>query len=140
LLITCAPFIGNGLSYFVGTTQHCGLRGDVPDFRKSVRSITLHPLAEFLYWRMNWHTEHHMYAGVPCYNLKKLSKEIAQDMPEPRTLRGAWKEMRQTWHQQQTDPSYQFDTPLPATANTVRTDTSDDLESSIGELAPEGLK
>jgi fatty acid desaturase len=140
LLTTCATFIGNWCAYFVGTTQHCGLRGDVPDFRKSVRSITLNPLAEFLYWRMNWHTEHHMYAGVPCYNLQKLSKEIAQDMPEPRTLRGAWKEMRQTWHQQQTDPSYQFDTPLPATANTVRTDTSDDLESSIGELAPEGLR
>ncbi len=111
LLITCAPFIGNGLSYFVGMTQHCGLRGDVPDFRKCVRSITLNPLAEFLYWRMNWHTEHHMYAGVPCYNLKKLYKEIAKDMPEPRTLRGAWKEMRQTWHQQQIDPNYQFDTP-----------------------------
>jgi len=140
LLLTCATFIGNWLSYFVGTTQHCGLRGDVPDFRKCVRSITLNPLAEFLYWRMNWHTEHHMYAGVPCYNLKKLYKEIAQDMPHPRTLRGAWKEMRQTWQQQQTDPNYQFDTPLPKTANVTRTDTPDELESSIGELAPEGLK
>ena len=81
-----------------------------------------------------------MYAGVPCYNLKKLFREIEPDMPEPRTLRGAWKEMRETWQQQQTDPSYQFDTPLPATANVVRTGTPDDLESSIGELAPEGLK
>ncbi|MBT3602910.1 MAG: fatty acid desaturase [Candidatus Latescibacteria bacterium] len=140
LLITCAPFIGNWYSYFVGTTQHCGLRSDVPDFRKCVRSITLNPLGTFLYWRMNWHTEHHMYAGVPCYNLKKLFREIEPDMPEPRTLRGAWKEMRETWQQQQTDPSYQFDTPLPATANVVRTGTPDDLESSIGELAPEGLK
>lgn len=140
LLITCATFIANWNAYFVGITQHCGLRDNVPDFRKCVRSITINPLTEFLYWRMNWHTEHHMYAGVPCYNLRKLAKEIAPDMPAPRTLRGAWREMREIWHKQQTDPTYQFDTPLPATANTVHTDTTDDLESSIGELAPEGLK
>ena len=55
----------------------------VPDFRKSVRSMTLIPILEFLYWRMNWHLEHHMYAGVPCYNLKKLYHEVEHDMPEP---------------------------------------------------------
>ena len=81
-----------------------------------------------------------MYAGVPCYNLKKLYREIAADVPEPRTLRGAWREMREIWLRQQIDPSYQFDTPLPATARCVRTDTPDELESSIGELAPEGLR
>ena len=140
LIITAAPFIANWLSYFVGLTQHCGLRENVPDFRLSVRSIKLNPVAEFLYWRMNWHIEHHMYAGVPCYNLKKLYHEIADDMPEPRTLVGAWQEMREVWRRQQTDPSYQFDTPLPPTAKSVRTDRPDALESSIGELAPEGLR
>ena len=30
---------------------------------------------------MNWHIEHHMYAGVPCYNLGKLYEEIKDDMP-----------------------------------------------------------
>ena len=140
LLITCASFIGKWGAYFVDLTQHCGLRDTVPDFRKCVRSITLNPLAEFLYWRMNWHTEHHMYAGVPCYNLKKLSREIALDMPEPRSLLGAWKEMRQIYHQQKTDPGYQFDTPLPSTARSIRTEKPDGMESSIGELAPEGLR
>ncbi|MBV7333501.1 fatty acid desaturase [Chloroflexi bacterium TSY] len=139
-IFTFFPFIANWLSYFVGLTQHCGLQDNVPDFRKSVRSMTLNPLAEFLYWRMNWHIEHHMYAGVPCYNLKKLYKEIAWDMPEPRTLWSAWQEMLETWRRQQTDPDYQFDTPLPPTAKSVRTDTPDALESSIGELAPEGLR
>ena len=140
LIFTVFPFIANWLSYLVGTTQHCGLRDNVPDFRQCVRSITINPFTSFLYWRMNWHTEHHMYAGVPCYNLKKLAKEIAHDMPTPRTLGGAWKEMREIWKQQQIDPSYQFETPLPDTAQNVRTDTPDELESSIGELAPEGLK
>ena len=140
LLVTFFPFIGNWGVYFVGLTQHCGLRDNDPDFRKCTRSMTLNPLAEFLYWRMNWHIEHHMYAGVPCYNLKKLYREIAEDMPKPRTLLGSWQEMREIWRQQQTDPSYQFDTPLPATARRVRTDTPDELESSIGELAPKGLR
>ena len=135
-----APFIGNWAAYFVGLTQHCGLREDTTDFRKCVRSVTVNPLWEFLYWRMNWHIEHHMYAGVPCYNLKKLYHEIANDMPEPRTLREAWQEMRETWKRQQTEPDYYFDTPLPQTAKTIREDTPDELEASIGELAPEGLR
>ena len=140
LILTFFPFIANWLAYFVGLTQHCGLRENTPDFRKSVRSITLNPLAEFLYWRMNWHIEHHMYAGVPCYNLKTLHREVAHDMPAPRTLRGAWQEMLDTWRRQQSDPDYQFDTPLPPTAKNVRGDTPDQLESSIGDLAPEGLR
>ena len=81
-----------------------------------------------------------MYAGVPCYNLKKLCREIAEDMPAPRTLRGAWREMRETWRRQQTDQDYQFDTPLPAAAQGIRAGAPDELESSIGELAPEGLR
>ena len=139
-LLTLFSFIANWGSYFVSLPQHCGLMDKVPDFRKCVRSMTLIPILEFLYWRMNWHLEHHMYAGVPCYNLKKLYQEVAHDMPEPRTLRSAWREMLDTWNRQQTDPDYQYDTPLPATAQRVREDESTSLESSIGDLAPKGLK
>ena len=140
LIITVSPFIGNWGAYFVGLTQHCGLNEKDHDFRKCVRSITINPVAEFLYWRMNWHIEHHMYAGVPCYNLKKLYLEIADEMPTPRTLFGAWQEMRETWHRQKTDPDYFFDTPLPQNAKQIRTGTPNELEDSIGELAPNGLK
>ena len=140
LIFSVAVFIANWLSYFVGLTQHCGLRDNSPDFRKNTRSLKLNPLASFLYWRMNWHIEHHMYAGVPCYNLKKLYLEIADDMPKPRTLFEAWREMRQTWKRQKIDPDYQFDTPLPPTAKAERKGMPDELERSIGELAPEGLK
>ena len=67
------PFVfGNVWRYFIGVPMHCGLRDNVPDFRKCVRSIRLDPLSSFVYWRMNWHMEHHMYAGVPCYNLRRL--------------------------------------------------------------------
>ncbi|MCY4023767.1 MAG: fatty acid desaturase [Anaerolineaceae bacterium] len=140
LIFSVAPFIANWLHYFVGMTQHCGLMENVPDFRKSVRSMRLNPLFSFLYWRMEWHTEHHMYAGVPCYNLGRLYEAIADDMPEPRSLIGAWREMRMIWRKQRGDPDYQFDTPLPATARSVRRDAPDELESSIGDLAPAGLR
>ena len=140
LLISCFAFTANWLRYFTGMTQHCGLRDNVPDFRKSTRSITINPLVEFLYWHMNWHAEHHMYAAVPCYNLKRLAREVAKDMPEPRTLLGAWREMRETWKRQQTDPSYEFDTPVPQTEERTQTVTTDNLASSIGELAPDGLR
>ncbi len=146
LIFSLSVFVGNWLSYFVGLTQHCGLRNHSRDFRKNTRSVKLNPLFSFLYWRMNWHIEHHMYAGVPCYNLAALYNEIKDDMPVPRTLVGAWKEMRLAWQQQKREPEYEYDTPLPATANPEPVAEDDevraatDLERSIGELAPVGLQ
>ncbi|MCY4061873.1 MAG: fatty acid desaturase [Chloroflexi bacterium] len=141
LIFSTSAFTANWLGYFVGLPQHCGLRDHTSDFRKNTRSMKLNPLFDFLYWRMGWHIEHHMFAGVPCYNLEKVYKEVAHDMPEPRTLIGAWKEMRETWRRQTIDPDYQFDTPLPPTAKHAREDAPDDrLEGSIGELAPAGLQ
>jgi fatty acid desaturase len=138
-IFTFFSFIANWLSYVVSLPQHCGLYENVTDFRKSTRSIELPRFVEFLYWHMNWHTEHHMYAGVPCYNLRELHLEIKNDMPQPRTLIGAWKEMLDTWKLQQSDPNYQFDTPLPPTAKTERIRQAEAAESSIGDLAPKNL-
>lgn len=140
LILTFSSFIANWLAYFVALPQHCGLRENVSDFRKSTRTITLNPVAEFLYWHMNWHIEHHMYAGVPCYNLKKLHMEVREDMPAPRTLTSAWREMLEIWQRQQAEPEYQFDTPLPSTARTSRRRRQDKAENSIGDLAPKGLE
>ena len=145
VVLSLFPFIGNWWAHFVGLPMHAGLRDNVTDFRKCVRSITLDPFSEFMYWHMNWHTEHHMYAGVPCYNLSKLYREIADDMPKPRTLVEAWREMRATWKRQKSDTTYQFDTPLPPTANPGTTHAAahraqpDSFAQSIGELAPAGL-
>lgn len=139
LIVSVAPFIANWASYFVGLTQHCGLKDNDPDFRKNTRTIYLNPFLSFLYWHMNWHIEHHMFAGVPCYNLKKLHSCVADDMPNPRTLIGAWKEMRAIWRKQQNDPGYQFDTPVPSYINKNFKDSENPLESSIGDLAPKSL-
>jgi fatty acid desaturase len=136
LVITLSSFMANWASYFVGLTQHCGLQNNVPDFRKNTRTITLNPILSFLYWHMNWHIEHHMFAGVPCYNLKKLHEEIKLDMPEPRTLIGAWKEMVEIWRVQKFDQDYQLDTPIPDSRMKDKRVNADPLASSIGDLAP----
>ena len=133
LLVTFGMFTGNWLRYFVGLPMHAGLRDNVPDFRKCVRTINIDPLSTFLYWRMNYHTEHHMFAAVPCYNLRKLQKVIASDMPKPRTLFQAWREMRTTWKRQQKEPGYQYDTPLPDSSS-PGPEGSDSLSASLGDL------
>lgn len=137
-VLTLHSFTANWLRYIVGLPMHSGLRSNVPDFRKCVRSITLDPISEFLYWRMNWHLEHHMFAGIPCYNLKKLHQIVAEDMPKPRTLIGAWKEMLEIKRRQEIDPSYEYDTPVPLADSTKRKDPHS-IAESIGDLAPKAL-
>ncbi len=140
LIISIAPFTANWASYFVGLTQHCGLLDNVNDFRKNTRTIYLNPILSFLYWHMNWHIEHHMFAGVPCYNLKKLHMAVKEDMPAPRTLLGAWKEMREVWCKQQDDTNYQFNTTVPNSSKTTTEVSTEPLLSSIGDLAPKTLQ
>ncbi len=139
LIVSLHPFMGNWLRYFVGAPMHCGLRSDVSDFRKCVRTITLDPISEFLYWHMNWHLEHHMFAAVPCYNLKKLYEAVAEDMPKPRTLIGSWKEMLAVVKQQEADPAFEFDTPVPPQRTRKEKEQQLELEASIGDLAPTAI-
>ncbi len=140
LILTIPSYIANCGSYFLGMTQHCGLQNNVNDFRKNTRSIRLNPILAFLYWHMNWHIEHHMYAGVPCYNLSKLAEEVKKDMPAPRTLIGAWKEMRDIWRKQKADPNFEFDTPVPGHVTATLSSTENQLAAAIGDLAPKGLE
>ncbi len=139
VIVSLGAFVGNAWRYFVGLPMHAGLRDNIADFRKCTRTISLDPLSRFLYWHMNFHIEHHMYAATPCYNLGALAEELAWDMPKQRTLVGAWKEMRYTWKRQKTEPSYQFDTPVPNEAGTRPAgggikNTDDDAATSLGEL------
>ena len=139
IIFSLGPDIANWHAYFVGAPMHCGLRDDVPDFRKCVRSITLDPLSEFMYWRMNWHLEHHMYAGVPCYNLKKLHRAVERDMPAVRSFFGAWREMRDIWRRQQRESGYQFDTPVPSSPGDSTPEREPEA-ASVGDLAPKELR
>ena len=70
---------------------------------------------------MKWHTRHHIYVDVPCYNLRKFGSAIAADLPERTSVRMVLEEMDAPWRRQNTKPKYQYDTPPPTTATPLST-------------------
>ena len=113
-LVTLAPHYAGGLHHLCNGAQHIGLCDNAPDFRLCCRTIYLNPVFQFLYWHMNYHTEHHMYAAVPCYNLPKLHRLIKSDMPPcPNGLYETWKGIDAIIAKQKIDPKYQFVAELP---------------------------
>lgn len=121
ILVTLAPFYGGGLQYLCNNTQHAGLQDNVPDFRLCTRTFLTHPLLQFVYWHMNFHIEHHMYAAVPCYNLKKLHAAIKSDLPDcPVSLLAAWRDILAILKQQRIDPHYQYVAKLPARVVSIK--------------------
>jgi len=114
VLITLAPFYGQWLFLLCNSTQHIGLQDNVNDFRLCCRTFTLNPIVRFMYWQMNYHIEHHMYAAVPCYNLGKLHRAIKSDLPPcQHGLVATWKEIAAIQRKQEADPSYQYIPPIP---------------------------
>jgi fatty acid desaturase len=115
VLVTFAPFYATWLQVLVGFPQHTGLSPNVSDFRLCCRSIQLNPFFGFLYWQMQHHIEHHMYAAVPFHKLHELRKVIESDLPPaPRGLWATWKELLPVLRRQKTDPNYVFRAKLPA--------------------------
>ncbi len=95
VVVTLSPFYG-GYWYasLIGTHMHTAVEDNVGDWRKCCRSVKLDPFSSFLYWHMENHIEHHMFAAVPCYNLKRFSKYIHKNFAEsfPKPL-GFWKNL-----------------------------------------------
>ena len=122
VLITLAPFYGGWLLFLCNNTQHVGLMDNVPDFRICTRTFILNPFVRFLYWHMNFHIEHHMYAAVPCYKLSRLHEAIEVDLPPSSVgLVATWREIAAILAKQREDPSYQHlpDAPNPVLAQRV---------------------
>lgn len=114
VLTTLGPFYGGWLFFFCNNTQHAGLTDNVTDFRLCCRTVILSPFVRFLYWHMNYHTEHHMYAAVPCYKLGKLHALIKDDLQScPQGLVKTWRQIIAIQKRQKTDPEYQFTPELP---------------------------
>lgn len=136
ILLTVAPNVGNWWGFLIGGTMHAGLRDNVPDFRLCVRSVKLDPVSGYFRWNMHYHIEHHMFAAIPCYKLGKLYGEVASDMPQRRTIVEAWREILGSQRRQESDPSYQFDTPLPHPS--ANAPSQDPLGADIGDIRPKG--
>ena len=109
LLVTFAFPFARWLHVLCNQTQHAGLAESQPDFRLAARSIRLNPIVVYLYWHMNYHVEHHMYASVPCYNLPRLNRAIRHDLPEPSPgIVAAWREIFAILERQRRKPGYAF--------------------------------
>ena len=115
VLVTLAPFYGGCLQYACNNTQHAGLQDKVSDFRLCTRTFLTNPFLQFLYWHMNYHIEHHMFAGVPCYKLGRLHDLIKHDLPHcPDGLLTAWQEILPILGRQKREPEYQYVAQLPS--------------------------
>ena len=76
----------------------------------------------YLYWNMNYHTEHHMYASVPFYNLPKLRAAIVWDLQIPiKGLIPAIRHVLAVKKKQQIDPSFRYMPTFPETATAPKT-------------------
>ncbi len=114
VLLTLAPFYGGLIQSLCNNTQHSGMQDVNPDYRLCTRTVLLNPVLQFLYWHMNFHIEHHMYAAVPCYNLPKLHAAIRQDLPHtPNGLVESWKLIGTIMKRQAADPTYVYVPELP---------------------------
>lgn len=113
-LTTFARCFGQGLNFLLNDTQHVGLSDNVPDFRLCARTILVNPFFGFLYWQMQYHIEHHMYAAVPFYNLPRLHRLIRHQLPEPpRGIIATWRHISSILARQKLDPSYTYKPALP---------------------------
>jgi fatty acid desaturase len=72
----------------------------------------------FLYWNMNYHVEHHMYAGVPFYNLPRFHSVLEHDLPKQiDSYLSGIKHVLSVQQKQRSNPDYRFMPEFPDTAN-----------------------
>ena len=67
----------------------------------------------FIYWKMEYHIEHHMFPMVPSHQLPKLHELIKEHLPEPQSLLEAYKEIIPAVIKQAKDPNYHITVSVP---------------------------
>ena len=70
-------------------------------------------IPSFIYWKMEYHFEHHIFSMVPSYNLPKLYEEIKDQLPTPQGLIEAYKEIIPAVIKKSKDPSYYIPVKIP---------------------------
>ncbi|MEZ0296759.1 MAG: fatty acid desaturase [Candidatus Methylacidiphilales bacterium] len=126
IIISGSGIFGGWLNFLCNNTQHVGLQDNAADFRLCCRTFTLHPFVRFVYWQMNYHIEHHMYAAVPCYNLGKLHEMIRHDLPPtPHGLIAVWQEIIAILKRQEQEPGYQHIPQLPGGCKETATEATE---------------
>ncbi len=116
-LLVFGSFFASILANLCGAIQHTGLAESTPDWRLVCHTVKVGPLIGFLYWHMNYHAEHHMYAAVPFYRLAGFHQAISGGMQIPqKSFRAALGLLIQIKRKQKADPSYIHVPQFPPTA------------------------
>ena len=113
ILLFLVPKFFATLNIVWGITQHHGLPENVKDHRLSTRSVRLNPIFSFIYWKMEYHIEHHMFPTIPSYNLPKLHELIKHELPKPLTLWQAYKQIIPAVIRKRKDPNYAIKQEIP---------------------------
>ncbi len=120
LFIVLPRFYGSWLPHLFNMTQHTGLAEDVLDHRLNTRTMYLNPAFEFLYMKMNYHLEHHMFPMVPFHALPRLHAAIKkQSPPAYPSLWAAYADIIPAVLGQGRDPGYTITPTLPVAAKTA---------------------
>jgi Na+-transporting NADH:ubiquinone oxidoreductase subunit F len=145
MFVGLTNLFGTWLMVVYGYTQHAGLAENVLDHRLNCRTIYMNPIHRFLYWNMNYHTEHHMFPLVPFHALPKLHEAVKNDCPASYpSLFAAWREIIPTILKQVNDPAYHVKRQLPAsktrsTEGTYTSEAKPDVDGWISVCNTEDL-
>jgi MocE subfamily Rieske [2Fe-2S] domain protein len=114
LLVGGVNLFGAWLMPIYGLTQHAGMAENVLDHRLNCRTVHMNLLNRYLYWNMNYHTEHHMFPLVPYHALPRLHALVKDDTPKPYSgLGDAWKEIIPALLRQVKDPTWHVVREIP---------------------------
>lgn len=99
VVVSLPAFYGGKWYYLcVHDTMHVGRQPESDDFRLCCRTTWLDPVTSFLFWHMEYHTEHHAFPAVPCYRLRRFHRLTREHWQPPMSLVAAWREMnRHSW-------------------------------------------
>jgi|CZKI01.1.fsa_nt_gi Na+-transporting NADH:ubiquinone oxidoreductase subunit F len=115
LYVGLSNLYGSWLQAIYGLTQHAGLAENVLDHRLNCRTVRMNFVNRYLYWNMNYHTEHHMFPLVPYHALPRLHEVVKDDMPPAYpSLLAAWREIVPAVLKQARDPTYCVRRRIPA--------------------------
>jgi Na+-transporting NADH:ubiquinone oxidoreductase subunit F len=110
MFVILPSFYGKWLLVAYGITQHAGLAEDTLDHRLNSRSIRMNRVHRYLYWNMNFHSEHHMFPNVPFHALPALNRALASDFPPQYSgFSATYREIWSAYRKQQHDPGYFID-------------------------------
>jgi len=108
VFFTVAWQIGAGIELIWHQTEHIGRPYNVNDHRLNTRSVKVSWFIHTIFWGLDDHVEHHLYPIVPSRNLPKLRKLIKDDLPEPKTVIGNWREMFEIARRKDQDEKTEF--------------------------------